>query len=851
MVKRVPGIAIAGREIRWLHEGWELARTPANACASPADLAGAPLEWRSARVPGTVASSIHTDPDSAGPYDADDWWYRLRFPAPERIAGSRQRLHFEGLATLADAWLNGEPLLASRNMFVPCGADVTDRLREENELVIRFASLDAAMEARRPRPRWRTALVSRQDLRWFRTTLLGRMPGWTPSIAPVGPWGAVLLERAERFDLVSLRLNADACDGVARLRIEATLEMLGGARLEEARVQVGERRFALGRDSSTDESTCTRVHGELAIPEAPLWWPHTHGDPALVACRIELRVDGEWIPVDCGRVGFRHLVLDQEGGGVRFMVNGVPVFCRGACWTPLDILALRSEAAALREALVQLRDAGANMVRVPGNTLYESADFYRLCDELGILVWQEFMFANMDYPVKDDAFRALAEAEVRCKLEELHRHPCIAAYCGGSEVAQQAAMLGLPAAQWSKELFGESIPRLCAEIHPGAAYFPSSPWGGALPFHTDTGIAHYYGVGAYRRPLTDARLARVKFAAECLAFSNVPDAETSILVLGNPAPPPHHPKWKARQPRDPGAGWDFEDVRDHYLRELFGEDATVLRSCDLTRYHALSRVVPGELMRRVFAEWRSAASGCGGGLVWLHRDFLPGAGWGIVDATGRAKASYWYLKRAWAPRSIHITDEGLNGLAIHIVNEAAEALAASVELEMLRTDGVAIDRARHGVLVPARGLLTLNSEAMLGYFSDAGAAYRFGPPRHEVIVARLQDLGGAAISEDFHFPAGMRLAPRRGAEVRLEARWEEGGRVIVSITSDAFLQAVSISCEGFGPDDNHFHLTPRREKRIVFRPFDTAPRRFAATLEALNLEAPLSLEAERAGDRAA
>jgi beta-mannosidase len=322
-------------------------------------------------------------------------------------------------------------------------------------------------------------------------------------------------------------------------------------------------------------------------------------------------------------------------------------------------------------------------------------------------------------------------------------------------------------------------------------------------------------------------------------------------VLGTPAPQPHHPKWKARQPRDPGAGWDFEDVRDHYLRELFRVDPVALRSRDIPRYLALSRVVPGELMRRVFAEWRSADSACGGGLVWLNRDFVQGAGWGVIDAAGRPKAAYWYLKRAWAPRSIHLTDEGLNGLAIHVVNEGAEPLAATVELDMLRPDGLAADCARHGVLVPARGTLTLNAEAMLGYFADSTAAYRFGPPRHEAIVARLVDREGRTLAEDFHFPEGMDI-PMRRADVRAEARWTEGGVVVASIVSDAFLQSASIACEGFAPDDNHFHLAPGREKRVVFRPLAAGVARFAAHLEALNLVAPVALSASRdAGDRAA
>src|SRR5690349_21841032 len=298
---------IDGRRLGALDAGWELARTPPGACATPDALAALPLEWHPARVPGTVGASLHGDRDGPGAYDADDWWYRVRFPAPERRAGTRVSLRFEGLATIADAWLNGAPVASSRNMFVPCAADVTDLLAPENELAIRFSSLDAEMAKKRPRPRWRTALVARQGLRWFRTTLLGRMPGWTPPIAPVGPWRAVTLECVERFELLSLRLHAGIEGDTGRLRVDAALRMVDGGRVEEARVRVGGSVFPL----AVDESSRTRVHGDLGIPDVPAWWPHTHGAPRLVECRIEVRIARDWIGIDAGRVGFRRLVLDQ------------------------------------------------------------------------------------------------------------------------------------------------------------------------------------------------------------------------------------------------------------------------------------------------------------------------------------------------------------------------------------------------------------------------------------------------------------------------------------------------------------------------------------------------------------
>ena len=837
------------RRVVWLHEGWQLARSAPDACASPADLAAAPLTWRDAVVPGTVAAALGADADRPADYDADDWWYRVRFAAPAPVEGARYRLRFDGLATLAQVWLNGEPILASRNMFVARHADVTRLIAGDNELVIRFASLEhAALARKRARPRWRTSLVARQELRWFRTTLLGRIPGWTPPVAPVGPWGPVALECLQRIDLASLRVDARVEGDTGRLGIEARVAMLDGRRVEEARLRLDGTPHAL----RVEAGDIARVAGDLALPGVAPWWPHTHGAPRLYECRLELRVDGEWIGVDCGPVGFRALALDTGDGRVRLRINGEPVFCRGACWTPLDIVRLRSDPAELRRALEAVRDAGANMLRVGGTMTYESADFYRLCDELGILVWQDFMYANMDYPFGDADFRAEAVAEARHQLERLHRHACIAAWCGGSEIAQQAAMLGQPAERWSHEFFDATLPRLCAELDPGTPYFPSTPSGGALPFHVGTGLAHYYGVGAYRRPLTDAKLARVKFAPECLAFAQVPDAESTARMMGSPTPPPHHPEWKAGLPRDTGAGWDFEDVRDHYLKELFGADPVALRSHDLARYYALSRVVPGELMRRVYAEWRRPGSECGGALVWFHRDFVPGSGWGLVDATGHPKAAYWYLRRAWAPRSLHLTDEGLDGLAIHVVNETARPLEATVELEMLRAGGDAPETARQSIRVAARGAATLAADAMLGYFSDSTWAYRFGPPRHEVVVARLRGADGAVLAEDFHFPAGMGNVRPHDAELRAVARWEPDGSVHVTLACDRFVQAVSIGCEDFLPDDNHFHLAPRREKHLVFRARERGAERFKAHFEGLNLAAPVTVRAERdAGLRAA
>jgi beta-mannosidase len=830
--------------------GWQLARVAPGTCAHPDDLPGAPLRWQDAQVPGTVAGALASPLDAAADHDAHDWWYRTTFvnpgthpgDAPRGASPSRHYLRFDGLATLAQVWLNGERILESRNMFVGHRVDVTGKLRDLNTLTIRFASLDREMAVgRKPRAKWKTQLVTHQGLRWFRTTLLGRMPGWNPMIPVVGPWGDVALECVERFDVTALEVHALAEGTRGRVVVRAAIDALGDGAIEDARLRIGDHAHALQRDAGERFA----VHGDIAITDAPLWWPHTHGTPRRHRCRLEVKIGGEWLGHDIGSIGFKAITYGTHPDAGRraadreraaFCVNGVPVFLRGAVWTTMDIRTLRARPGELRRALEMARDAGVNLLRIGGTMCYEHDEFYELCDELGILVWQDFMFANMDYPMKDAAFRAGVEDEACDVLSRLQRHACIAAYCGGSEIAQQAAMMGLGPEHWSNDFFEETLPALCAQAHPDIPYFPSTPWGGALPFHVSSGIAHYYGVGAYRRPLSDVKVARVKFAAEALAFSNAPDAAAmASLVEGNAVPPPHHPKWKARVPRDNAAAWDFEDVRDHYLRELFEQEPVVLRSHDLERYYALSRVVSGEVMARTFAEWRAAHSGCGGALVWTWRDVWPGAGWGLTDSDGNAKPALWHLKRIWAPRTVFFTDEGLDGLAVHVANDCDKPLDVRLELAMYRDGRIAVGAADTALRIPARAAVARQVDGLFGYFTDASNAYRFGPPRQDLVLARLVNAAtGETIADAFHFPAGYRLPTQHSANITCDTTRLPDGKIAVAIRSDAFLQSLAVSCEGFTPDDNYFHVAPGREKRVVFTPRGEAGA-FRASCEALNL----------------
>ena len=824
-----------------LHDAWQLAPAAPGSIADAAQLLTTQLHWRNAVVPGTVAQSLGIGIDEVGNYDAQDWWYRTHFNAATSNE-HQHTLHFDGLATLADVWLNGALILSARNMFVPHEVNITAELRAHNELIICFRALDTELAIRKARPRWKTALVPQQNMRWIRTTLLGRIPGWTPPINPVGPWKSIWLEQSAHLSVNALDIQTSAEKNVGTIRIAAQLSLNVSATVVRATLHVGAQSFAL---ACTQDSTSTQLFGEFALPNIALWWPHTHGTPALHDCYIALEIDANQFAIDCGRIGFKNVVFDRSNNQVKLLVNGIEVFCRGACWTINDFRTLLGSEEQLRESLQLAQNAGMNMLRIGGTMTYESDLFYRLCDELGIMVWQDFMFANMDYPVADTHFRAEIDREVSYQLQRLQKHACIAVYCGGSEIEQQASMLGLPASEWSNEFFAEALPQLCERLHGGIPYFPSTPCEGILPFHIDTGISHYYGVGAYRRPLFDVKHAGVKFTSECLGFSNVPEPEAIDLLLNGTLPPPHHPLWKARQPRDTGPGWDFEDIRDHYLKILFDLDPVALRSQDVERYYALSRVVTGEVMKSVFAEWRKTNSPCGGGLVWFYKDLWPGAGWGIIDSENRPKAAYHYLRRAFAPQALLITDEGLNGLHLHAINDSAKPLRATVELTLLQHGKIQIARADRTIEVPAHSQLVLHSDSLLQHFSDITYSYRFGPPKHDVVAATMRcNDSNAILAEDFYFPLGLNLPYQSGSTLHHEAEFKEDGSVIFSIQSECFLQSVQISAKGYRPAENYFHLLPGQQKRVMLTPDNPASTKFKAYITALNLYESHTVRAE-------
>jgi len=296
-------------------------------------------------------------------------------------------------------------------------------------------------------------------------------------------------------------------------------------------------------------------------------------------------------------------------------------------------------------------------------------------------------------------------------------------------------------------------------------------------------------------------------------------------------PPPHLPDWKAGVCRDHGAGWDFEDIRDHYIQQLFGVHPVALRSENLERYYAISDVVTGEIMSRVYQFWRSSLSRCKGALIWYLNDLLPGAGWGVVDADGYAKPALDIVAQSLQPLQIVWVDKGLEGFWVEVINDSQADVSGQLCIDLWQAQPQPLAVVQTDIhLRPGqrRGWFV---EQLLGGFYDVGHCYKFGPATHQLLSARLLN-GQQLLASAEIYSSCYSLPEIHGVELNAHVR-EQAGHWWLDLESSHCLQRAVIEMRGYTVKKNYLNLIAGQRYVVEVVP-ECSGERFRGTLSALN-----------------
>lgn len=715
-----------------LHDGWTV-----TAVRGPA-----PFAIAGTAVPAIVPGCVHTDLLAArlidDPFVDDneaatrwigltDWEYRTAFVwTPD--GRDRQDLVFEGLDTVGELWLNGQSLGSVDNMHRTWRFDVSRSLREgRNELVVSLRSpVDHA--ARRslelgmlPNP------YPSAPFHAVRKMVASFGWDWGVSTATSGIWRPVTLHSwsVARFARVLVEARPTAEGGQVRVRI--ALERVDARPLQVAVDVAGvTRRVQVAGDE---------VEITLDVPGVRNWWPRGHGDQPLYVVTMTLLDGTGFIDEAQRRIGFRTVVWntqpDEAGTPFSLELNGRPVYVKGVNWIPDDALISRVDRARYRQRLFQAVDANVNLVRVWGGGVFESDDFYDLCDELGLLVWQDFLMACSAYS-EDEALVASIEAEARDNLARIGHHACLVLLNGSNENVVGYEEWGwqrmLDGRPWGAHYYYTLFPALVAELTPTVPYIPSSPFSpGGEPANSEAhGAMHIWDVWNERDWL-GFRDYRPRFVTE-FGWQGPPAWSTLWeAVRGEPAP---ESAWmEAHQKARWGNFKLLAGLVPHFPVPRTVED-----------WHWAMQLNQAMAVRLAFTYFRSLAPHNSGALIWQLNDCWPVVSWAMIDGAGRPKPAWYAMKDAFADRVVSLQPDG-GRLQVVVGNDTSGTWTGTIRVTRVNYDGTVLARSDQSATVPARSTLRVPlddalvtpavpaGELLIAEFGPATDTWFFTEPR--------------------------------------------------------------------------------------------------------------------------
>lgn len=816
--------------------------TDASGGLSPDSITGDVLNWTPAVVPGGVHESLLASGAIEHPYfdqneqevrwmEDRDWWYRSSFESPAGLRPSDEiLLVFHGLDTVVDVWLNGVLLGHHENMFRPAEFRIDAQLEASNELLLRFspplAGLTSSPPAVAQLRRVAGALMPElpEDLD---VTAMGPSPeltvasqrrkamfswGWDfgPRVPSIGIWRDVELVVTPGARIIGHHVRTDAIDPLAQtadMTVVVEIDTRNSDRVMSANVEL------VSPSGRAHQVTVLldggRGEAALVVDHADLWWTHDLGTPDLYDVRIEL-FDGEALcDVVTDRVGVRTIALNRSVGAdgdrlFQFLLNGAPVFARGANWLPASMMVGSVAADRHRELVGLARAGGMNMLRVWGGGIYESDAFYAAADENGLLIWQDFMFACADYESEDPALQREARLEADYQVRRLRNRASIALWCGNNEIQllHGFAYQQYEPGNWGWDIFHRILPDAVRAADPTATYWPGSPWGEDTPegFMAVNGVRdgdrhawevwHGFDAGAgggddyttvgearhFRRYARDHGRFISEFgihSSPALATLSrwIPASELTVHSASFDAHNKDHPK----------------DKGDALLEIVTGLPETIEQYVDFTM------VSQAEGMKFGIEHYRRRQPHCSGTLVWQFNDVWPGITWSLVDHDTVPKAAYYAAARAYAPvLGSFVHEDGM--LTLWVSNSGREAISTTAVVSVRGFDGATVIEEHIPVsIAPAR-----SEEVWSAPVPASVATYAWVTSDDDTFPANRLFFGDI---KDLPLPSG---------EIRSKVTATGDSTAEVTIEADAFsyLVRVTSSHPSARFDDNYIDLPP-------------------------------------------
>ncbi|MBL1222781.1 glycoside hydrolase family 2 protein [Chryseobacterium sp. L7] len=664
--------------------------------------------WLPAKIPGTVHLDLMDNKIIPDPFkdenekkvlgiENEDWDYQTRFKtSSEELKNQHIDLVFNGLDTFSEIYLNGKLLKKTDNMFRKWEIPVKDYLKAgDNDLLIKFRSAvtegkELAKKVPFTMPESPRSFVRKAQYQfgW----------DWGPRLVTAGIWKDAKLEFWNKAKVKNIQIQQHTLTE-ALAEIYFNIQIWADAEGEYTvgiNLNKGKRSFHLKKGLN-------KISVPYKIKNPKLWQPNGWGNPELITTRISLFTDKGSKIVHDSKVsyGLRMVELVQEkdaaGKSFYFKVNGKPLYARGTNWIPGDSFSPRMTKEKYQKLIKDTKDANMNMIRIWGGGIYEDDEFYKACDENGILVWQDFMFAGSFYPA-DEAFLTNVKEEVKDQVERLQNHPSIALWCGNNEVDEAIVNWGyqkqfkyskadsLQVWKDYKKLFHELIPNTLKEnlTADKNIYWPSSPsigWG-----HKESlteGDSHYWGVWWGEQPFEIFNEKVGRFMSE-YGFQGMPTLEAvKSMFSGVPDLNVQNPVIKAHEKHS--RGWE---IINEYLKRDYKIPA------DFVKYNYVSQLLQARGMRIAVEAHRRAKPYNMGTLYWQLNDCWPVVSWSSIDYLGNWKALHYQMKRSFEQQII-LAEEKQGLLHFYAVNDGLKAFnGIHLEIEAVRFDGKTIKKIK-------------------------------------------------------------------------------------------------------------------------------------------------------------